>query len=144
MHRLPRQATATEKLRQFGGGIYFELAGGESPTLDIAIDAIAKDGWILLVSQRPAGAWINYQRVMFPAAYAERGRRDKRRFVEGSEHSHLHPRAAGPAHHHAPISAGQSERGTDDGCEGGFAEGADPAERGESSDGEAGTGLFQL
>ncbi len=57
--------SATEQLRNFGSGIYFELAGGEAPTLDIAIDAIAKDGWILLVSQRPAGAWINYQRVMF-------------------------------------------------------------------------------
>ncbi len=57
--------SATEHLRRFGAGIYFELAGGESPTLDMAIEAIAKEGWILLVSQRPAGAWINYQRVMF-------------------------------------------------------------------------------
>ena len=44
--------------------IYYELAGGESPTLDIAIRSIDRDGSILLVSQRPKGVWINYQLVM--------------------------------------------------------------------------------
>lgn len=44
--------------------IYYELAGGESPTLDIAIQCIERDGFILLISQRPKGVWLNYQWVM--------------------------------------------------------------------------------
>ena len=52
-------------LEQLDSALYFELAGGESPTLDIAIRAIRKGGTILLVSQRPKGAWINYQFVLF-------------------------------------------------------------------------------
>lgn len=55
----------TRTLSSLNCGIYYELAGGEAPTLDIAIDAIARHGWILLVSQRPGGSWINYQHVLF-------------------------------------------------------------------------------
>ena len=52
-------------LEKLDSAIYFELAGGEAPTLDIAIRAIRKGGTILLVSQKPKGAWINYQFVLF-------------------------------------------------------------------------------
>lgn len=53
-----------QELQAVESGVYYELAGGESPTLDIAIECIERSGWILLVSQRPKGAWINYQWVM--------------------------------------------------------------------------------
>ncbi len=59
-----RQA-ATEALARLDCGIFYELAGGDAPTLDMAIDAAAEGGWVLLVSQRPGGAFINYQRVLF-------------------------------------------------------------------------------
>lgn len=52
------------RLKELRSGIYYELAGGESPTLDIAIQCIERCGSILLVSQRPKGCWLNYQRVM--------------------------------------------------------------------------------
>ncbi|MCC6484411.1 MAG: alcohol dehydrogenase catalytic domain-containing protein [Armatimonadetes bacterium] len=51
-------------LNALKSGIFFELAGGEAPTLDAAIQCIRPGGTVLLVSQRPGGAWINYQRVM--------------------------------------------------------------------------------
>lgn len=52
------------RLEALSSGVYYELAGGESPTLDIAIQCIRRGGSILLVSQRPKGVWLNYQWVM--------------------------------------------------------------------------------
>lgn len=52
------------RLIELRSGIYYELAGGESPTLDIAVQCIEREGAILLVSQRPRGVWLNYQWVM--------------------------------------------------------------------------------
>lgn len=52
------------RLESLCSGVYYELAGGDSPTLDIAIQCIERCGSILLVSQRPKGCWLNYQRVM--------------------------------------------------------------------------------
>lgn len=52
------------RLESLKSGIYYELAGGESPTLDIAVQCIEPGGSILLISQRPKGVWLNYQWVM--------------------------------------------------------------------------------
>jgi threonine dehydrogenase-like Zn-dependent dehydrogenase len=46
-------------------GISVELAGGEAPTLDHAVKVTRRGGTVLLVSQRPGGSFIDYQRVMF-------------------------------------------------------------------------------
>lgn len=54
-----------EALREMHSGIYYELAGGEAPTLNIAIQSIEKAGHIMLISQRPKGAWIDYQTLLF-------------------------------------------------------------------------------
>jgi threonine dehydrogenase-like Zn-dependent dehydrogenase len=54
-----------EKLQAAGIEISVELAGGDAPTLDHAIRVTRKGGTVLLVSQRPGGSFIDYQRVMF-------------------------------------------------------------------------------
>lgn len=54
-----------EELTRARIGISVELAGGETPTLGHAIRVTRKGGTVLLVSQRPGGAFIDYQRVMF-------------------------------------------------------------------------------
>lgn len=51
-------------LASLNSGVFFELAGGESPTLDIAVATARRGAAVLLVSQRPRGVWLNYQRVM--------------------------------------------------------------------------------
>lgn len=53
-----------EKLEELDVSVFYELAGGESPTLDIAVETARKGASILLVSQRPKGVWLNYQWVM--------------------------------------------------------------------------------
>lgn len=58
------RAALTGELKPVRSGIYYELAGGESPTLDIAIECIEPGGSIMLISQRPRGVWLNYQSVM--------------------------------------------------------------------------------
>lgn len=58
------QRRVTETLTTWEAPVWFELAGGKSPTLDIAIEAAPSAARIVLVSQRPEGAWINYQWVM--------------------------------------------------------------------------------
>ncbi len=56
---------AAADLEAFDCGVWYELAGGEAPTLDIAIRASRRHGRIILISQRPKGVWINYQMVLF-------------------------------------------------------------------------------
>lgn len=51
-------------LAALDSGIFFELAGGDSNTLEIAVASARRGGTVLLVSQRPRGVWLNYQRVM--------------------------------------------------------------------------------
>lgn len=58
----PRRVTET--LTVCEAPVWFELAGGKSPTLEIAIEAAPRRARLVLVSQRPEGAWINYQWVM--------------------------------------------------------------------------------
>lgn len=53
------------RLMALESSLYYELAGGDSPTLDIAVQCIRPSGTILLISQRPKGVWLNYQSVMF-------------------------------------------------------------------------------
>jgi len=53
------------QLTDLRAGVYYELAGGESPTLDIAVKSAAVEGHIVLVSQRPKGVWLDYQLVLF-------------------------------------------------------------------------------
>lgn len=54
-----------EQLVEARIGISVELAGGDAPTLDHAIEVTRKGGTVLLVSQRPGGSFIDYQHVMF-------------------------------------------------------------------------------
>ena len=54
----------TAELAALEAAVWFECAGGISPTLDIAIEAAPRGARVVLVSQRPEGAWINYQWVM--------------------------------------------------------------------------------
>lgn len=42
-----------------------ELAGGNAPTLDQAIQFSQRGGTVLLISQRPGGSHFNYQHVLF-------------------------------------------------------------------------------
>jgi len=58
------QERVTAELAALEAAVWFECAGGTSPTLDIAIEAAPRSARLVLVSQRPEGAWINYQWVM--------------------------------------------------------------------------------
>lgn len=54
-----------ESLRDVKAGIYYELAGGESPALNLAVNCIENSGHIILVSQRPKGVWLDYQWIIW-------------------------------------------------------------------------------